>query len=379
MYLFHTSTDSLDVFLGSLPSTDFAPRRYWRAVPGLRSALGLDEDPVSPQMARGGDTSLFSLPSDSANPNDDTPHTSNVSMATTITTVLSPDKNLSQRHQYYQNRNSCFVDDKKKLGMRQTFESMIWLLGRLEAACHLLLNVKDKLKAADEIKQIYLDFLHLPVSDLKDIAHLFELTYTFLPFSTTTRTVSEDLEEDRVDPRHVEETVEFHHAALPAPMSSASDPETSEVPFTQSKLSQEILRVNVIENDCVGINETVECDLWTPRTEDMNSLRTYLPLTDEGHSTIESIGEGDNERHEALADDLRRAVGSFDHESIQENREDVPSWDESDANEHESVNEPLRTNGVRRNGNTQRVSRKTRGFWRGRILGSRQRRVTSVE
>ncbi|KAL3904205.1 MAG: hypothetical protein SGILL_010156, partial [Bacillariaceae sp.] len=66
---------------------DRLPKPPWKSLPGLRSALGLKEDPLSPPTVRGGDSSLFSLPSDSANANDDTPHTSNVSMATTITTV----------------------------------------------------------------------------------------------------------------------------------------------------------------------------------------------------------------------------------------------------------------------------------------------------
>ncbi|KAL3915016.1 MAG: hypothetical protein SGILL_005843, partial [Bacillariaceae sp.] len=143
-----------------------APKYSWKSVPGLRSALGLKEDPVSPPTVRGGDSSLFSLPSESAIANDDTPHTSNVSMATTITTVLSPDKNSKQWRNTQMHRNALPQSEEAQIELKQTFESVIRLLGRLEATCLLLQTLKAKRTTIDEIKGIYLDFLKLPVPDL---------------------------------------------------------------------------------------------------------------------------------------------------------------------------------------------------------------------
>jgi hypothetical protein len=354
----------------------YAPSHRWKPLPGLRSAIGLEEDPVSPPTVRGGDSSLFSLPSDSANANDDTPHTSNVSMATTITTVLSPEKNWSSRRS-------------PNTGLRQTFESMTRLLGRLEAACLLLLTVNEKIKTSDEIKQIYLEFLQLPFFDLKTILHFFELHYEYPPLSCTARTVSEDYEEKKEDSNRSHSRTS-NSLILPPAMKRVSSKDPDDVLVAQTAtLTQDILRIQVVENSRGAAGQEVECDLWTPTTDDMNS---YVPLDDdEGPSNFASVedSESSDEEERGPIEDLRRTVGSFDDlrrtvdlESVQEERDGALSEDGIDEDQYETeiMNAPLRTNGVRRHHVGNATSRwKSRGFWKGRILGSRPRRFSSAE
>jgi hypothetical protein len=316
---------------------DAVLRPYWKSLPGLRSVLGLKEDPISPPTVRGGESSLFSLPSDSANANDDTPHTSNVSMATTITTVLSPDKYSKQWRHNLVHRGAFPQNEAIQIGLRQSLESVIRLLGRLEAACLLLQTVKEKQKTIDEIKCIYLDFLQLPVTDLKCISSFFDLVYDCpSQYASVVRTVSNDLDVDRDD--------------------------SHEVP---AQISDEMLRINIVQNEECGQN--VECDLWTPTTEDMDSA-AYIPLSDD-NDYLQSGNTNDG------IEDLRRTAGSFDLESVQEEREDAPSWDE-DEDENEIVNQ----NGPQSIRNSRRPGMyKVRRFWRGRVLGSRQCRYGSAE
>lgn len=341
-----------------IPASDCAPRQLWVSLPGLRSALGLDEEPESPTTIRGGDTSLFSLPSESANAKDDTPHTSNVSMTTTITTVLSPERNRPQ------------LQEISKGGLRSTIESLTRLLARLEAACLLLTTLKTKLKTVEEITQIYKEFLQLPASDLKKISQFFELSYMYPPLSLTARTVSEDFETDRNIAR-----------LMPPPiMSRHSTKNSDEILFTHGgTLEQEMLRINVVEGVGDEIGQKVECDLWTPTTEDM---KTDVVFVNNGPNAFEVMVEEDSNEVEdegnGQVDDLRRVLGSFDLESVHEEREEAPARDEDDEREEEFLNVGPLTNGGRRTASNYRPT-KSRKFWKGRVLGSRRRRFSCAE
>ncbi|KAG7352440.1 hypothetical protein IV203_008488 [Nitzschia inconspicua] len=354
----------------------YAPHHQWKTLPGLRTALGLEEDPVSPPTVRGGDSSLFSLPSDSDHANDDTPHTSNVSMATTITTVLSPEKYMIQ---------SRFSNT----GLRHSFEVMARLLGRLNEVCLLLLTVGGGVKTADEIKQIYLELLELPVSDLKHILHFFEGHYECPLLASTVRTVSEDYEE-KMDKYHGNQYCSSDSLILPPLIKRSSFQSDSDILLSQTgSLTQEVLRIKVVENEEEGLGQEVECDMWTPNTNDMNS---YVSLNDDAPSTIASMedSESSDEEERGPVGDLRRNMGSFDDlrrnnvdlDSVQEEREQSPSEEDFDEDhfQAEVFHGSLRPNGFRRNHVANFASRwNGRAFWKGRVLGLRQRRFSSAE
>jgi hypothetical protein len=107
-----------------------------------------------------GDTLLFSLPSESA-AEDGTPHTSNVSLTTTITSAVSFDKH-SRHNGYPSNR----------VNMRRALEAVSTLFDRLSATCLKLVNLKSTksdrfIKFVEEIKWVYLQLLTLSVEDLR--------------------------------------------------------------------------------------------------------------------------------------------------------------------------------------------------------------------
>jgi len=359
-------------------SSGIIPYHRWKALPGFRKAAGLEEDVRSPPTIRGGDTSLFSLPSDSANDNDSTPHTSNVSMTTTITTILTPERNPAKRLQHppYLVQEDPMKENTSQAGLQTTLGALLHLLCRLEAACRMLANGTKSLKDAEAIEQVYLELLGLSVSNLKEISNFFELTCADPPFSSMARTVSEDPDVDcivhRPDNNPTRNAFSSRHSEG-MPQIPASEAAAVLITHTRN-LSHEILRINVVENEANDSPQEVECDLWSPSSEDMNS-QGYHPLTDEGNSPIEASTEDNDQANGEPIDDLRRTVGSFDLESVQEEREGVPSWDgdEEDRQEREPFNNPFRANmGRRNNGTRQRPLRKGR-FWRPRLLSPRQR------
>lgn len=135
----------------------------WNMLPGLRDALGI-LPPESPP--RGGDTSVFSLPSDS------TPMTSNVSVATTITTAAA-----AEQARYHNG-----------LAIRRTIQSVSSCLQHLSQVCQQVISVH----ATKEIKRVYTDLLAIGSQDLKAVVDAFEL-------DAIIRTVSRD-DDDQVHP-----------------------------------------------------------------------------------------------------------------------------------------------------------------------------------
>jgi hypothetical protein len=342
------------------PFPTYLPNHCWKPLPGFRSSLGLEEEPQSPSTIRGGDTSLFSLPSDSAN--DSTPHTSNVSMTTTITTVISPEKNTSQF--FNRQQRPCYVssdrdnDDVDRFGTRRTVESLVNLLRRLETSCQYLeskTGVAEKLKVIEDIKKVYLELLIVPTQDLKQIMKCFEMKFD--QTSYLTRTVSDD--QDIRTSRSIRRPLPSYENVKMIQKNEAESADQRQV-----ALARGILRVNIVQCDDNEVNDnhnqSIECDLWSPTTNDMNSL-IHPQNIEESVSAMrnEYTAVVDEEEH---VDDLRRTVGSFDRESDQEEREAAPLWDED-----------LRDNVHSATGTTRRQrSRKGRN-WKKRFLALKNR------
>eukprot|EP00980_Cylindrotheca_fusiformis_P007013 scaffold1474_cov132-Cylindrotheca_fusiformis.AAC.9 len=247
----------------------------WKCVPGFRASIGLMEEPKSPATLRGGDTSLFSLPSESAC--DSTPHTSNVSATTTITSAFSPEKQNFGFH---------------KKDLRETTETIISLFDRLGAACSKLMGEafsgsSVSITAAEEITRIYIQLQTVSVDRLEGLVDSFELEVQSVPFS---RLIANGQGEEGI------------------PLNDA----TAMVPALTRNISngEPISSARQLDSQVVGPLPTPEVveekgdrgegnSIFSPCTADMMSV---------GISTRSS-------------DDLRRVVGSFDEADIPEERD----------------------------------------------------------
>lgn len=145
------------------------------------------------QAARGGDTSVFTLPEDI-----DTPHTSNLSVATTITTKVSPVVAKSKK-----------LDASK---IRRTIEIFSTLLQRLTLACDRLLKTdhsqaSEAILATEDIKRFYLQLLSIKNSELTNVLDAFLETPPLL-----VRTVS--LDDDQQGGEEAEITSLFQNETI---------------------------------------------------------------------------------------------------------------------------------------------------------------------
>jgi hypothetical protein len=265
----------------------------WRHIPGFRASLGFEEIPQSPPTVRGGDTSLFSLPSESAN--DATPHTSNVSMTSTITSAVTPDAK-GHRHAGYFLRQG---------NLRQSMESVCTAIDALGAECSELAE-SQPLKASDSMKtvqNIYQQLLSVPKDDLKALIDSFELDILNLNIS---RMVSED----QADESHPKESsgTSFQQ---PLPLARSWGPVVNE---TVQELTSQTMALSLQHLDVNWVEDEREdrenLDLFSPNTLDMRSIEQSP-----ARSPADSIEE----------DDLRRTVGSFDQEEDIEEREQAPA------------------------------------------------------
>lgn len=131
----------------------------WKFQPDVRAALGV-LPAESPVVVRGGDTSLFSLPSEC----EDTPMTSNVSLTTTITSAVSPNGGKFRRS----TTNGLMV--------RRTIEVFATLMQKLTVFCTDLisndendkwtLSAQDSIRITESIKRTYLQLLAMEARDL---------------------------------------------------------------------------------------------------------------------------------------------------------------------------------------------------------------------
>ena len=130
---------------------------------GIQASLGVML-PESPEIQRGGDTSVFSLP-----PDDHTPMTSNVSVTTTITTHVSPPTN-----RYLQSSG---------LQLRRTIEQVASLLQMMtratESICSiegdgLRLETETTIRITEEIRRTYQQMVALDGRELIALMDAFE-------------------------------------------------------------------------------------------------------------------------------------------------------------------------------------------------------------
>jgi len=274
-------------------------------VEGFRSAIGLYEAPKSPETVRGGDTSLFSLPSDSAN--DATPHTSNVSVATTISSAISPERR-ARPVGYYRDR----------VNLRDALHTFCSLLDELNVAMEALLHSQGgpRRQDLDNLRSAYLHCLDIPDEDLKSLVDSFELNLAPLSIH---RVVSEDNHDTPI-------TAKPQTAPIEVPTTTTSSEYQTESPNATLVFSgittlekEQLVSVNVIEDD-----DSEDHPLFSPNTADMASIEQSI-------------------------DDLRRTVGSFDFGEVEESREESP--------------QPLDVNRL-----TEKINKPRRSFWKRRPL-----------
>jgi hypothetical protein len=144
------------------------PQGRWQFLDGLRATIGIIP-PESPETVRGGDTSVFSLPSDSAK----TPMTSNVSLTTTITSaVTTPFKDRARRQKSAPNG----------LQLRRTIEILSTILHKMAVACVGLSNINSEpwnlgaeasIRLTEDIKRNYLQLLAVKQEDVKALVNAF--------------------------------------------------------------------------------------------------------------------------------------------------------------------------------------------------------------
>jgi hypothetical protein len=252
----------------------------WKPRTVLNSCFGFEQAPESPETVRGGDTSLYSLPSDSANTT--TPHTSNVSMTTTITSAFSPNRKGRQQD---------------GVRLRRTIEAIATLLERLSLACTKLAQLSStsnetSIKATEEVKRLYLQLLAIKTEDLSALIDAFEVEQPPLQIA---RLVPEDRNNPMPPLPHRSTTfVPPSHSFIRA---AAETVYSSSLPHVMPTYDYIPLgsETNMIADD-------QRANFLSPSTADMNS-------TDNGAY---------------VAEDLRRVQGSFDREDTEFERESAP-------------------------------------------------------
>jgi hypothetical protein len=278
----------------------------WKCLPELHFALGLTA-PQSPETIRGGGTSLFSLPEESGA---ETPHTSNVSLATSITSTYTP----YRRRSSVQPVRPQLILQQDGLQLRHTVEVVSSLLQKLTLACLRLtkLNAKEKgamntaqtyVQACDEIKKIYLDLLVIRRDDARALTEAFYLESQTPRATVCDALLAREVSIDEDDAVAAAKAKVAQVVALASAMRQNTFPEQRERQNDSRRYrgsSKSIGR---------GVNTSLErVNLFSPSTEDMRSLEV-VP---------------------AEFDDLRRQVGSYDRDDASDTEErDGPSLDDS--------------------------------------------------
>jgi hypothetical protein len=277
----------------------------WKLLPGLRTTLGIvppDTPPEHHQRGRGGgDTSVFTLPSDSA----DTPMTSNVSITTTIESVS---RNMS---------SSSFLRPLKHqpngLQIRRTIEIVSTLVQRLSVACRALadmssLQTEKSVRITKDIKNTYLQLIAMDHCDLRALVDAFELELSSLssrPSMFITNLISTDADDEQ----------QLHGAgAAAAPSGGCSiipppNLERKSTARNSSPVPEDFKSIEYSESGSSGTN------LFSPCTDDMKSLTKPFGQSHHGNVVVR--------RHCVSSDfeDLRRSGGhiggctSNDHEN----------------------------------------------------------------
>lgn len=268
----------------------------WQFLDGLRATIGIIP-PESPQTVRGGDTSVFSLPSDSA----ETPMTSNVSLTTTITSAVTTPRNDRTRHQKSANG----------LQLRRTIEIISTILHKMAVACLDLSNINSEtwnlgaeasIRLTEDIKRNYLQLLAVKQEDVKALVDAFEL---YLPPLTITREVSCDAEDD-FPPQGSNQAMTRILPPPPVMMRAAPSWVHSRVQVLEdADTDSRVVQQPAPCNRRMSRTPCRESDLFSPATDDMQ--------------TKNSVEHDDGYMEEY--DDLRRTVGSNDYCDDEERRD----------------------------------------------------------
>ena len=170
----------------------------------------------------------------------------------------------------------------KRENLRRGLEAFATLFDRLSTACAKLLDAiaakqDTSIKAAEEVKQIYLQLLMISNDDLKALIDSFELD--FLPLSIK-RLVSEDHGETG---RTMNTAATHLSQPHPFVRSSASVGAGQQFVMQTMDIPLESLKVNVVEDD-----EEEGYNLFSPNTEDMNSIDENTDTYDDLWRTVGS-------------------------------------------------------------------------------------------
>lgn len=251
---------------------DANPEGRWSVLQGLRPAMGIVPIESPPSRPRGGDTSVFTLPSASAG----TPMTSNVSFSTTIASSQQ-----TSRVPHFR------VDGLK---VRHTIEIVSTLLQKLSLCCDALVNMKGlstekTVRITKEIKRNYLQLISVDHCMLRALVDSFELEVLLPP--TLSQIVSADDDDEGNQFYHAQQS-QAQAVVLPPPRVIRSGfPKTSAPSYSSSQRS----------------DVSSSHDLFSPQTLDMMSDRQVPATVPEEY------------------DDLRRQVGSVDYDDYDEYRE----------------------------------------------------------
>jgi len=276
----------------------------WISVPELRTVLGLIQ-PQSPETVRGGGTSLFSLPDESGV---ETPHTSNVSIGTTITSVntFSP-KNQSQQKLLLKHNG---------LQLRHTMKVVASLMQKLTLACLQLgelpkedgaSSLERYVSACKNMKCLYLKLVAVAKEDYKAFMDVFHLEAV----NQAREMVLADADANFQDQARTRLKQQQVLALASALGSSCPVQHQLEVQYRSGygdRRSQKSMKA-VISAPTVPCEE--QALLFSPSTQDMRS-----------HTTCDY-------------DDLRRQMGSYDREdsSDREERDGVCDYDARENSE----------------------------------------------
>ena len=275
----------------------------WKFREGMRSAVGL-VPPESPEILRGGDTSFFSLPSDSA----ETPMTSNVSVTTTITSAVTTPNGGGARSRPFKYPG---------LHLRRSIEIVAALLQKMSIACQRLcsmgnetwnLSAQDSISVTEDIKRTYLQIQAVDVTDMKALVDAFQLETSG---HMLIRNISSDEDEIPQPPPFALQPIlppappVLPHRGLQARRSPRRH--TALLPREHRRCNR-----NHVTNHSIGVNS--DPGFFSPSSED---IRTWA----------ENEEEDDNDDDRLKYDDLRRTVGSTDYDDAVEEREG-PECDE---------------------------------------------------
>lgn len=203
---------------------------------------------------------MFSLPSEST-----TPHTSNLSMTSTITTKLSPTLR----------RSTLLHMQEQVSSIRRTTEIVGTILQQMTLACNQICVEHNVIRATEDLKRLYLQLMTLPRDDLTCFVQAFSL------------------DEGRVNDDIVRQVSNDENEGPP------SRPSTYAPHFAH--------RYNEKQHYSTcrppAHNVTLMC---SPNSDDMRTA-----------TVVEDDDDGDDEEY----DDLRRTVGSNDYDGGDMERE----------------------------------------------------------